>query len=572
MMMTMTMMMMETGKEGDDEHNSELVEQNLPCDDCGSSDALAVFTDGHTFCFACRTTHQPDSSGHVKGGRKDVPGTRKRKNMDIIEPGEPEHLPKRRISANTCRRFGYTCSSYKGRSCQVASYRDDTGSVVGQKLRFANKDFKVVGGSISKILFGQHLFRTGGKQIVITEGEIDALSLAEAWGKWPVVSLPQGAQSAKKAITANMEWLCSYERVILCFDQDEPGRAAAAEAAALFPPGKAYIAHLTRKDSSEMLQAGESKELVDSIWSAKPWRPDGLVGIDEAADRAMTPVTRGIDWPWPTLTEATYGIRRSEVYCLGAGTGIGKTDVFLQTVMHLASHKHPVGLFFLEQPVAETVRRLAGKLAGRRFHIPDAGWTAEEYVTAVDSLRTQDIHLFDHFGSSDWEHIKSRIRYLVQCYNVKDIFIDHLTAFAAHAADEKKALESIMADVASIAQELGCTIYMISHLSTPEGKPHEEGGRVTIRNFKGSRAIGFWSHMMFGLERDQQTENEEERNYTTFRVLKDRYTGNATGLTFKLRYDENTGLLSEADPTDPFNVDDRGFADESENDESTAFT
>jgi len=29
--------------------------KHQPCPDCGSSDALAVYTDGHTFCFSCQT-------------------------------------------------------------------------------------------------------------------------------------------------------------------------------------------------------------------------------------------------------------------------------------------------------------------------------------------------------------------------------------------------------------------------------------------------------------------------------------------------------------------------------------
>ena len=91
---------------------------------------------------------------------------------------------------------------------------------------------------------------------------------------------------------------------------------------------------------------------------------------------------------------------------------------------------------------------------------------------------------------------------------------------------------------------------MVSHLATPMGKPHEEGGRVSIRHFKGSRAIGFWCHFMFGLERDQQAEDETERQTTTFRVLKDRYTGQATGLTFPLNYDHVTGKLYEVSPFD----------------------
>jgi hypothetical protein len=53
---------------------------------------------------------------------------------------------------------------------------------------------------------------------------------------WPVVSLPNGAQSAKKAIKNSLEFLESYERVVLLFDMDERGQLTVDEVAELFSP------------------------------------------------------------------------------------------------------------------------------------------------------------------------------------------------------------------------------------------------------------------------------------------------------------------------------------------------
>ena len=103
-----------------------------------------------------------------------------------------------------------------------------------------------------------------------------------------------------------------------------------------------------------------------------------------------------------------------------------------------------------------------------------------------------------------------------------------------------------MAEMGSLVKELGVWVMFVSHLATPEGTPHEEGGRVKIRHFKGSRAIGFWSHFMIGLERDQQAEDEEDRSTTTYRMLKDRYTGRSTGQTYNIKYDQKAGRLVEA--------------------------
>jgi hypothetical protein len=96
------------------------------------------------------------------------------------------------------------------------------------------------------------------KMLTITEGEIDALSVSQAQGnKWPVVSVPNGAQGAVKAIEKAFEYVCSFDRVNIWFDNDEPGKAAAKAVADILPPGKAYIVKADLKDANEYLKAVE---------------------------------------------------------------------------------------------------------------------------------------------------------------------------------------------------------------------------------------------------------------------------------------------------------------------------
>lgn len=522
------------------EDSEFLHHEPCPNEKCGSSDGFSRYSDGHGYCFVCE--HYEHGSDSPK---RETLTDSKGKNFVF---GEVKPLAKRLINQQTTQHFNYQVGEKNGKRVQIANYYKGN-ELIGQKLRFPDKEFAVIGKL--DVLYGEHLWRDGGKMLVITEGEIDAMSVSQLQGnKWAVVSVPHGAQGAAKAIAKRLEWVEKFETVVFMFDMDEVGQKAAQECAAVLSPSKAKIARLPLKDANEMLVAGRGKEVIDAIWSAKGWRPDGIVTLDDIYEKVLKPVKRGLDWFCDTLTKLTHGRREGEIYTFGAGTGVGKTDLLTQQIEYdINTLKQPVALFFLEQNPVETIKRIAGKAEGKRFHVPDEA-THEELVAAVDKLKEGGkLHLFDHFGAMGWEDIKQHIRYLAHGEGVKLFYLDHLTALAAaDERDEKDALEAIMSEMGSLVQELGIILHLVSHLTTPDGKPHEEGGRVTIRHFKGSRAIGFWSFFMFGLERDQQAE-DESKGITTFRVLKDRLTGQATGNVILFGYEASAGRLYEVPNT-----------------------
>ncbi len=275
-------------------------------------------------------------------------------------------------------------------------------------------------------------------------------------------------------------------------------------------------------------------------------------------DRLSKPVAWGLPWFLEDLHKLTYGRRYGEVYTFGAGTEVGKTDFLVQQIEYdINTLKERVGVVFLEQGPEETIRRICGKAAGQLFHIPDAGWDPKAFMSAVNELDRDDrLRFYDGFGETDWDIVKLNIRFLAKSEGIRIFYVDHLTAMA-DPSNERESLERIMRDIAMLAKNLNVIIHLVSHLSTPEGKPHEEGGRVMIRHFKGARAIGFWSHFMFGLERDQQAKKQDHQETTTFRCLKDRYTGQSTGHVIYLGYESDTGRLYRRD--NPF-MDD-GFDD-----------
>ena len=475
---------------------------------------------------------------------------------DVTDQTVIADIPDRCLSKESAERYGIRVS-YSEVTGEIENhyypYFKD-GTLIGYKVRNAlNKEFYAIGSMKGVDFFGQKQCGSHGKMLVITEGEIDAASAYQMFkdrGKnYRVCSMPNGANA--NSLRKNIEWVETFDTVFLALDQDAVGQEAAKEMADVLRPGKARIMRFSEKDPNDMLRAGKGMEFFNALFNAKEHRPDGIVGVDDIFEEAIKPIEWGLSWPWETLTKATYGYRRKEIYGIGGASGGGKTEYAKELINHIINvHKLPVGVIFLEEPVAKTLKVLAGKKLNKRFHIPEGDWTIDELISGINDLKGK-VYLYNHFGNKYWDEIKAKIRYMVVGLGIKDIVLDHLTALVAQEDNEYKALNRIMEEMASLTQELDFTLFYISHLRKPSGgSPHEEGGRVLADQFKGSGAIVYWSNFLFGIERNQQAEDPDERNTTIFRILKDRNTGLSTGLTFKLWYDHSTGRWREKTEND----------------------
>lgn len=545
----------------DTTNDSELVSKG-PCDDCGSSDGNALYTDGHTYCFVC-STHKRGEGAAPQG---DNGGGKRPRDLAT---GEVRALPARSITEETCKKWSYVVGrvahpkTKKVEQCQIAQYRDETGRVIAQKLRWADKTFQTVGDFKHAGLYGQWLWKNGGRRVVVVEGEIDALSVSQLQDhKWPVVSLPNGAPAAKKTLAQHLEWLQKFDEVVLLFDADEVGQKAAQECAPLFAPGQCKVATINGfKDANEAIVAREGSRVIDAIWQAKEYRPDGIVAIEDVADKAAEDVSMSeLQWAWPTLNALTYGRRRGEVYGFAGGTGMGKTTVFKQVQASiLEKEKRPIGLFHLEEPPHHTAKTIAGVLDGVRYHVPGVEYDKSKLKATLGGLKGR-VYLFDHFGGLTYERVIEQMRYMRHAFGVQDFFLDHITALAAvmDGDDERKQIDRMMAELASLMMELDATLYYISHCATPEGKSHEEGGRVLEKHLRGSRSIVFWSHFIFAVEGNKQ----EKGSPRVLRVLKDRFTGDSNGLCLGLMYDQSTGRMTECS-LEERSESNHGFRDES---------
>jgi twinkle protein len=535
--------------------NNKFVKLHLPCNSCGSTDALSLNEDGSTKCFSC---------GEFLANKNNI-GVRsvEHKPKQEITPANLTHggmfasLTDRNISADTAKKYGVKVV-YDGNgelSQHLYPYYNNN-ELTAHKIRYVkDKRFSTEGNFEGTGLFGQHLFKEGGKYLTIVEGECDAMSAYELLGsKWAVVSIKRGAQSAVKDIKESLEYVESFNNVVLCFDKDQAGKESAQEVAKIIKPNKCKIVTLPEgyKDPNDMLRSKNYEAFTRAWWDAQVYTPSGIIRVSEKQKEFLNrDKTASVPYPWEGLNKKLIGMRQGELITLTGGTGLGKSSVTREIEHWIINQTEDnVGIIALEEDWRRTVDGIMSIEANARLYIDSVRDTYENetLTTMFDKVFSNDrVFLHAHFGTNDLDDIFSKLRYLIVGCDCKWVVVDHLHMLVSSMTegDERRAIDNIMTRLRSLVEETGAGVILVSHLRRVQGdKGHENGVSVSLSHLRGSNAIAQLSDCVIALERDQQAEDELESRTTRLRVLKSRYTGDV-GMATALVYDKDTGRLSE---------------------------
>lgn len=500
-----------------------IVERHIPCPVCPSSDAYCIYADGHGHCFSC------DYHKHI--------------DKDTMEDTYTyEYVPLRGISKGTLKFYeAITKISTEGKPLELGfPYPNGSFKIrTLDKKGFYTKDAPN-GATIAKAgLFGRNKFAAGSnKAVIITEGELDALSLYQVT-RIPAVSVRSSTTAGADA-ALDRSWLNSFERVYLAFDADEQGRAAGAAVARLFDYNKVYEVKFpggNRKDANDYLRHGEADELATLFHNAKKFLPETIVSSFSEFDKIIREVPKsGVDYPFPTLNFMTYGIRTGESVLITAQEGVGKTEV-MHAIEHqlLTETKDAIGAIFLEEPKRRHLQALAGIHLKRPVHLPDSNTPPEVTLDAVQKVVGNDdrLHIYSHFGSDDPDVILDTIRFLVVGRSCRYILLDHITMVVSGLGgdNERRALDYLSTRLEMMVKELDFALILVSHVN-------DDG--LT----RGSRNISKIADIRIDLHRDVKSADPVKRRCIDLVVSKNRFCGR-TGPAGILIFDPITYTLSE---------------------------
>lgn len=538
----------------------DFVEYHKPCPECGGSDPVSINSDGTAKCFSCGTFFK-DYESAMGGNVADFNSFKRTNDNAPFSQNQTFYhaLTDRSISLETAKKYG------------VRSVKDESGKIiehhypayinneeVATKIRRENKVFNWIGSAKGTGLFGQQIAQAGGKYITVTEGECDAMAAYELLGsKWPVVSVKNGAQGAVKDVQENLEFLESFDTVVISFDNDKPGREASKKVARILKPGKAKILSLPTefKDPNEMLRLGHHKAYVTAWWASKLYTPSGILNVSEERESYKKRERKeSIAYPWQGLNEKLEGLRQGELITLTGGTGLGKSSVTRELEHWLITNTNDkVGVIALEEDWRRTVDGILSIEANDRLHIDSvrAKYSEEEidnfFNVLYDGHNKNRVFIHAHLGMNDVDSVFSKLRFMAMGLECKWIVFDHLHMLLSMTTDgdERRNIDSIMHNFRTLVEETGVGLILVSHLRRVDGnRGHENGIETGLNHLRGSQSIAQLSDCVISLERNQQSEDPVEASTTRVRVLKSRYTGDV-GLATHLFYDKDSGRLSE---------------------------
>lgn len=239
-----------------------------------------------------------------------------------------------------------------------------------------------------------------GQDMVIVEGEIDAMSIHEA-GYSRVVSVPNGAPSpGTKSYASALDYLDSamgiidkIPTVIIATDNDEPGIILEQELARRVGVEKCKKVTWPEgcKDANEVLCKHDKKTLLDCIANARDYPIKGIFSADDIKSELWHHYDhgdeKGADPGWYNLNQL-YTVRPGEMTVVTGIPSHGKSELVDAMMINIAEAEGwRFGIFSPEnQPLHIHARKLIQKKIGKPV---EDGWgngkmSKEDYAEGIN--------------------------------------------------------------------------------------------------------------------------------------------------------------------------------------------
>jgi len=281
--------------------------------------------------------------------------------------------------------------------------------------------------------FGWHTVPEDATEVVITEGEFDAMAVNQATGL-PSISLPSGCRNLPVEVLPLLE---RFEKIYLWMDSDAPGQEGAQVFANKIGMKRCFIVRTSEnaKDANEALLKGmdlqsflENAEIIphEGILTFKSLRHTVLHEICHPNEYAGRPFAS-----LPQFTNIIKGFRRGEMTVITGSTGSGKTTLLSQLSLDLAEQGINTLWGSFEIKNQRLIKKLLQQFCREPIFSPSNSRLSHENRMEIlngvaDRFEALPLYFLKFHGTTEVENVLDAMDYATYVHDVEHIILDNL--------------------------------------------------------------------------------------------------------------------------------------------------
>jgi twinkle protein len=352
------------------------------------------------------------------------------------------------------------------------------------------------------VLFGWQAIDPNAREVVLTEGELDAMSWA-AYGR-QALSVPFGGGGGAKQqwIENEYERMERFEKIYLALDMDPEGEKAAAEIATRLGRHRCYRVKMPMKDGNECLMNGAARAAMDqAIKEAVSLDPEGLrkpTDYTDAVIHLFWPAEGthvGYRTPYGKLGDKLL-FRPGEMTLWTGASGMGKSQILSDCTVDWVNQGSRVCVASLEMKGAATLKRMAKQVTG--VDRPTA-----PYIDASMKWLEQGLLIYDRIGKAGVESLIEVFEYARAKYGCDQHILDSLMRIGI-ASDDYVGQEKAVFRLVDWITGTDGHLHIVAH----SRKGSSQTGAPETEDVKGASEIGANAFNILSVWRNKAQEDD----------------------------------------------------------------
>lgn len=425
------------------------------------------------------------------------------------------------------------------------------------------------------------------KPLLVVEGEVDCLSVIEA-GYTNVVSIPNGCANAQW-VQYNWEWLEQFDKIILWFDNDEPGIKGRNDVLYRLGTWRTYYIEIPPtettesgrkiKDANELLYFKGKDRVLYYINKPMEIPVEKVLDLSKAEDFDIEH-TEGLYTGIKDLDDQIYKLTFGTLNIITGKSGEGKSVFVNQVAICQAVQQgYDVFVFSGELPAPILRNWVETNMIGRDYITMKDGHVRifnTEKRKLLQNWYSGRVLVYDDDYNTTSTALLNKMEELARKCGTKVFLIDNLMMIDLECSEEGRlqAEKEFVNKLIFFAKKYNVLVFLVAH-------PRKTGEiRVTKEDIAGSGNIVNLAHMVFSVHRYTDKEKEGEMNLrgdyikgkepikedSCIEVLKNRITGvlplvklyfdypsyrfykNPSELWFRYNWNKDTSPLRTDDP------------------------